>query len=157
MPAAPQIAFSGGYADFKLVKTRQVAQVIVEIPLASAQEFVKLFGLPNPATEDQIAIAKIKPGKVIEGTSEPKERRDFADLPAATQAALNCKEPRFWAYLREEHDYHCSDENDAAAAVRHFCKVHSRGELTPRSEASHRWGLLASHYQAWNAAERVGA
>ena len=37
----------GTYADFKIVKTRNVAQMIIEIPLESAQEAINKY-LPKP-------------------------------------------------------------------------------------------------------------
>ena len=37
----------GTYADFKIVKTRNVAQMINEIPLENAQEAINMFGVPT--------------------------------------------------------------------------------------------------------------
>lgn len=156
MPA-PNIVFSGGYADFKLVKTRQVAQVIIEIPLAGAAEFVRLFGLPDPAAEVPLAIARLKDKTVIEHEPAIKKPRKFEDLTPAQQAGISCNEPRFWSYLREEHGYDVTNENDAADAVRHYCEVDSRAQLHPGSHGATKWAFLASHYQGWALGEQVGA
>jgi len=49
----------GTYSDFKIVKTRNVAQVIVEIPLEQAEEFVNMFGMPTPNMEKWVAVARL--------------------------------------------------------------------------------------------------
>lgn len=158
MPAAPQIAFSGGYADFKLVKTRQVAQVIVEIPLADAQEFVKLFGLPNPAAEDRVALAKINPPKTIDADPpQPRTKREFKSLPAPQQAGIVANDKRFWSYLKEWHERDAENEDRAAQHIREICGVTSRKEFIEGTPALQRWNMLASAYLAWLEKERVGA
>jgi hypothetical protein len=83
----------------------------------------------------------------------PKVKRQFKELPPATQAAFTCREPRFWAWLREEYDYECSSEDNAADFVRAFCKVESRGDL--KGEAEHRWKFLVSAYEGWKNVESI--
>ncbi len=49
----------GSYADFKLVKTRGVAQLVIEIPIERAAEAVAMFGIPQPGQEIAVAIARL--------------------------------------------------------------------------------------------------
>jgi len=39
--------FTGTYSDFKIIKTRKVAQMVVEFPLEQGEKFINSFGLPN--------------------------------------------------------------------------------------------------------------
>lgn len=150
-------AFEGFYSDFKLVKTRQVAQVIVEIPLASATEFVRLFGLPDPAAEQPLAIAKLNLKKTIDAVAEPKERREWKDLPGPQQAGIMANDKRFWSYLREWHRREADSEEQAAYHIRSICCVDSRSKFQPDTVELQRWNMLASGYLAWLEKERVGA
>lgn len=52
-------ALAGSYADFKLVKTRAVAQLVIEIPIEQAEAAIKMFGIPMAGTEIPVAVALI--------------------------------------------------------------------------------------------------
>ena len=49
----------GSYADFRLVKTRSVAQLVIEIPIERAAAFIEAFGIPLPGQEIAVAIARL--------------------------------------------------------------------------------------------------
>ena len=49
----------GTYSDYKIVKSRSVAQIIVEIPLETAESFVQMFGMPLPSKEKWVALAML--------------------------------------------------------------------------------------------------
>jgi len=54
------LAIRASYADLKLVKTRQVAQLIFEVPIEDFDAaYEVLGGLPNPAKEQWFAIAAL--------------------------------------------------------------------------------------------------
>lgn len=54
-------AFSATYADWKLIKTRQVVQVIFEVPLeAAGHAYNVMEGMPSPMQERWFAIARMK-------------------------------------------------------------------------------------------------
>jgi len=54
------LAIRASYADLKLVKTRQVAQLIFEVPIEEFDAaYEVLGGLPNPAKEQWFAIAAL--------------------------------------------------------------------------------------------------
>lgn len=85
------------------------------------------------------------------------ERDKWRDLGPAKQAGIRCKEPMFWAFLREYMHYACEGEDDAATAVRDHCKIDSRSELSKpgRSNARIQWYALDNAYQGWKVAEHA--
>lgn len=74
--------FSGSYADFKLVKTRSVASISIELPIERAEAFVALFGLPQPGKEQAVAIALLDMTK-----ASPEPETVAAVLPAPSPEA----------------------------------------------------------------------
>ncbi len=84
------------------------------------------------------------------------ERRTWSELPAVTQAALCCKEPVFWAFLRESGftTRQIENEEQAAEVVRSVCEITSRRELAEPSIAQAIWRDIDSLFQAWKARER---
>lgn len=84
-----------------------------------------------------------------------KERDKWRDLGCTKQAGIRCKEPLFWAWLREAHGWQVRDEEAAAEAVRDMCGVVSRAELSEPGCHAQRvlWHQLDSAYQAWRIAE----
>jgi hypothetical protein len=83
---------------------------------------------------------------------------NWREVQPAAQAAMQCDKPEFWAFLREEHGYrNTRSPDDAADAVRHFCDVESRAELSTNHRKRVLWKQLDDQYQAWLAKERYGA
>lgn len=163
-------AFRAGYADWKLIKTRGVVQVIFEVPLADADAaYDVLGGMPVHGKERWFGIAALKstaeearakPRQDVPHDSRPDgaKRMDWRDVQPSAQAGIRCGEPEFWAFLREEHGYHgAADPERAAAAVRHICVVKSRSEFSTDHRKRVLWHQLDSQFQAWQAKERVGA
>lgn len=166
-------AFRATFSDMKLVKTRQVAQLIFEIPLSEFDEaYEVLGGMPNPAHERWFGIAAINltpaeketkatpPSASPEAAASPetgKLRRDWKELQPAQQAGIRCSEPIFIAFLKETRPDDWHESQDAAACVRLICGVHSRVELGTNQRARIIWTQLDAGYGAWLAKERVGA
>lgn len=48
------------YSDFKVIKTRQVAQLIFEVPLEMGERAIKQLGMPMPDREIWVEIDIIK-------------------------------------------------------------------------------------------------
>lgn len=144
-------AFQATFSDLKLVKTRQVAQLIFEIPLADFDSAYEILGgMPNPAFERWFGIAAIDLMK----TASPK--RNWKDLQPAQQAGIRCNEPTFIAFLKETKSEDWHESQDAVECVRLICGVHSRVELGTNHKARVIWAQLDSSYQAWLARDRVG-
>jgi len=166
------LAIRGTYADWRLVKTRGVVQIVVEVPLSDSNMALDVLGgMPNPAAERWVAIAPIKPEsevmqsgpsavQPIDARPEPKQdkparaKRDWRDLPPAQQAGVRCEEPAFLRFLCEERPSDMRESNDAAECVRLICGVRSRADLNTEHAARVVWHQLNEQYEAWM---RVGA
>ena len=85
------------------------------------------------------------------------ERDKWRDLGPVKQAGMRCKEPTFWAWLRESEHYHVANEGDAAQIVRTLCNVTSRADLSKpgRHRSRTLWYQLDTAYQAWKARENA--
>lgn len=51
---------SGSYTGFRLVKTRRVVVVEVELPIEALRQVLDVLGTPDPATETPVAVARLK-------------------------------------------------------------------------------------------------
>lgn len=55
-------AFTGTYADIKLIRSRSVMQIIVEVPIEQAETVIAAFGVPQPGAERPVAVALLNSG-----------------------------------------------------------------------------------------------
>ncbi len=86
--------FEATYADWKLIKTRKVVQIVLEVPVEAADHaYQVLGGMPNHAAEAWLAIAKLDKSK------PEKQSKRFHEMSVAQQAAMRCGEVAFWEYL----------------------------------------------------------
>jgi hypothetical protein len=164
-------AFRATFADMKLVKTRQVAQLIFEIPIEDFDAaYEVLGGMPVPAKERWFGIAAIKSPEEKEARAKPRQsnppsphpdgaarpKMDWRDMQPAAQAGIRCGEPSFQTFLKEEYYPHWSKSDlDAAVCVRLICGVESRSELGTNQKARVLWHQLDSQFQAWKALEHA--
>jgi hypothetical protein len=109
-------AISGNYADFKLVKTRSVAQVIIELPIERAEAFLKAFGVPQPGAEKPVALALLN----TEQPKAEKPKQSWSSMSRAQQAGILAADKRFQQWLE------VPDEESAAEYIRSVCGVTSR-------------------------------
>ncbi len=104
---------------------------------------------PDRTEINQEAVAKL-----IEG---PKPKTRFADMSLPAQAGIRCGDEQFRAFLRAEYTAYWLGQNDpeshpdsrVAYAVRKFCGVESRAELSTNREAANKWRKLESDYMNW--------
>lgn len=144
-------ALSGTFADFKLVKTRSTAQIVVEVPIEQADAaLAALGGLPIPGSEKPVALARLNDSATPE-QPKAKERRSFDELRPSQQAGILCGQGDFQAFLKELYSTKTAafTEGDAAACVRDFCDVRSRGELSTNETAARQWHTLRTDFEAW--------
>ena len=163
MPAA----FRACYSDWKLVKTRGVVQVVMEIPLQDADAaYEVLGGMPAPAPERWFGIAALrdsepaKPQPVVDRppAGAKREKMDWRDMQPAAQCAIRCGEQAFRTFLMEEHEYRPRDKSDpdeAADFIRSMFGINSRTELGADQRKRALWHQIDSQYQAWKAMERA--
>jgi hypothetical protein len=145
-PAAIQATF----ADFRLIKGRKQAQLVLEIPIEEADNALAVLGgIPQPQSDCWVAVARLN--GVAKPAPEPKEKQKWEDLKLSMQAGIRCEEPAFWRFLQEKHyrGSECSNATLAAQDVRYICEVDSRSGLNDNPEAAERWRQLERSYQAW--------
>src|SRR3954447_2369653 len=115
--AGPRAVTQGCFSDFRLIKGRKVCQIVIEVPIEQAdQALAALGGLPQPATEAWVALARLE-------TKERVVPLKPDNTKLSLEAALRCREPLFQRYLE------VSNENEAAEAVRRSCGISSRAGL----------------------------
>lgn len=140
-------AWSGDYADFKLIKTRKVFQVVIEMPIEQAAPFVAAFGMPDPSTGVPVALARL--------TEEPKQPADktgrsWDDIPKSQQAAMKCNDPDFRRFLALDFDGILMLDLDMAIdEVKRRCGVSSRKDILTDPVATKKWDRLYSDFQIW--------
>lgn len=140
-------AIAGTFADFKLVKTRSCAQLVIEVPIEQADGVLAaLGGLPRPSKERWVGIAPLKSAPQVQVASQAPDDpfaapTPFRDLPAAKQAGIKCTDPDFQRWLGAD-----SDEA-AAELVRQYCGVNSRSELNADPEAAAHWRKMLGSYE----------
>ena len=88
-----EAVLSGSYAGFRLVKTRRVVVVEVEVPIEALQRVLDVLGTPDPATETPVAIARLTEtgrGHECPGGDQaaPLPERTAAAPPSSTAAEL---------------------------------------------------------------------
>jgi hypothetical protein len=160
-------AFRATYADWKLIKTRSVVQVVLEVPLEQADAaYQVLGGMPDPGAERWCAIARLGGNEPVEtagpgqSAAAPQDRPLKPRKPVAAekrlaqQAGIMCADPVFWAFLEDFQVGRAPvhDEQTAADAIRHYCNVKSRSEISPNSDAGRIWIDLESRFTAWKLA-----
>jgi hypothetical protein len=167
-PSAIRAAFS----DWKLIRTRQVVQLVFEVPLADADAaYDVLGGMPDSARERWFAIAPLAPSTPTAKEEhsaasiarlQPEEKpagakRTWEEFQPPQQAGIRCGDIKFAIFLEEEYPEHWSEFQDCADCVRSICAVHSRSELGSDQRARILWTQLDKHFQAWDAKVRMNA
>lgn len=136
-------AIQGTYADFKIVKSRNVAQFIIEVPIEQANEAVTNFGLPDPHIEKWVAIAMLNQTVV--------ERNQDA-VTAIQRAGMLCKSEHFGRWLRDQRrleQVNPDDEQSISNALRALLGVKSRSEFHSNQEALVAFNRLKGEYDQW--------
>jgi hypothetical protein len=149
-------AFKATFSDFRLVKGRKVAQIVVEVPIEEADNALKaLGGIPRPDLERWVAVARLSPGAFIpksealasadgEGATPQKQptpapgetKGGWYALKPSARAAILCKDGDFlmWANSTWRLQMLLSELPDW---LRNRVDVHSRAQLDP-DHAQHR-------------------
>ncbi len=160
-PTEPAV-FEALYADWKLIKTRGVVQVVLEFDLRNEKKvYAALDGMPNPAAEVWVGVARlnlkvrspVEKSNPAHSTTEDSEPNGGAVVtsrqppnPYAKRAGILCNDVRFQKWLSER--YGIIPGPDAAATkVRELCEVESRAEILPETKAAKRFDILESAYR----------
>jgi hypothetical protein len=129
-------AIAGSYSDFKLVKTRSVAQIVIEVPIEQAEAFLKAFGVPQPGAEKPVALALMN----TEQPKPEKPRQSWSSMSRAQQAGILCSDKQFWLW------FNVDDEKQAEQRVREYFGIESRRELDAEHIAGD-WDKFVSLYR----------
>ena len=130
----PSDAFSASYSDWKLIRTRGVVQIVLEVPIEAADHaYNVLGGMPNSASEVWVGVARFKPGTEVmpavpkarpekppasEDSATPaRARKSWHEMTPAQQAGVLCNEMPFYSYLYNRHNTLQSWKDDADAAL----------------------------------------
>jgi hypothetical protein len=133
-----QAVISGSYADFKIIKSRGVAQIVIEVPIEQAEKAIAAFGLPVGGSEIHVAVARLAVGstdtaghhspdaseraKAVYQASSPGEQ-------ARARSVVYCRDPDFQAWAQ------CTDEAEAATFIRRKCRVNTRAAFATNAHA----------------------
>jgi len=101
--------------------------------------------------------AAAKPRQESPPRSRPDgaKRMDWRDMQPAAQAGIRCEDPVFKAFMDEVHNLAEWNGFTTAEAVRAFCGVKSRSELSTNHKARVLWHQLDSEFAAWKALEHA--
>lgn len=135
-------AILGSYSDLKVVKTRSVVQVIIEIPLERGAEVTGLLGLPQPNAEIPVAIFRMNPERLQpQPVAELEPPRRAAKLSQI--AGIICNEGAFQRFIQ------VANADEAAEYVRVHCNVSSRANLDGNEDAAAAFKALKGEYDLW--------
>lgn len=114
------------YSDLKLIKSRSVCQIVLEIPIERAAAAVEMFGVPIPGQEIAVAVARLQestgripgagavrtihsdgpgatPARPVDTAKSARAKAAFAALPSmkqdVTRAAMLVKDPEFQRWI----------------------------------------------------------
>lgn len=160
-------AVQGDYADFKLIKTRQVCQLVIEVPLEKAAEVTRLLGFPKPGTGTRCAVALLNdgakdlpagttpvssetgPGGKLDTGPVGKPKQHWEDMLPSAQAATLCGDPTFWAYLAYISGAPVTDKVEADASLKARLGIGSKAVLNRHGETADAFDQLIGDYRAW--------
>jgi hypothetical protein len=146
-------AIKGTFADFKLVKTRKLAQVVIEIPIEEADHALAVLGgLPRSDHERWVAIARLAMagaanppqadttlGSAVSAGDSPRSPATKRERTPAERAGFLCTLVDFqnWAWkLSTSHTWIGETAEEACAHwLRQKCGVTSRAQITTNPDA----------------------
>lgn len=151
-------AFQGTFADFRMVRGRKVAQIIVEVPLEQAGAALEAMGgLPMPEESRWVAVARMNlptdnkataVGQVAGGGATEIPRAKSEKTPAqkaAIRCVLLCKEPAFREWLGR-YALESDTEEAAAERVRELIGAKSRRDIAIEPNVFDLWSKLVDEY-----------
>ena len=160
-------AIAGDYADFKLIKTRQVCQIVVEVPLEDAEKVTRLLGFPRPGAGTRCAIALIDiPGAGASTAARERvgdEDRVVAGATSPTRtnsqrAAYLLKNPdfrRFLSALRGDNPPTVTTEEQANRNLKAWLGIASKTALDDPDWAES-WDSILGRFKAFQQAQGHG-
>lgn len=155
----------GDYADFKIVRTRQVCQIVVEVPIEKAGEVSRLLGFPLPGTNTRCAVVRLNlPGAGASTAARERvgdEDRVVAGATSPTRtnsqrAAFLLKNPdfrRFLSALAGDTPPTVTTEEQANKNLKDHFGITSKTALDSMDAG---WGALLGMFKAFQQAQGHG-
>ncbi len=141
-------AIKATYVNWKTVTTRDVLQLIFEVPLAAQAETLSILGAPLSSESKWCAIALLRePGEATGAEAPAKERQNWDELSPTQQAGILCGDGQFIEFIEEQ--YAAGDYHNAADFVRVHCDVVSRKQLSTDELPREKWRALDQEYRQW--------
>ena len=164
------------YADLRFVKTRKVAQLVLELPIEKAKDAFDTLGAPDPAESQWVAVAPLKPeavkkdsgsdagppslasdgGGVEAGGSSPAPPPQKSEGERAiAQFYACCSDEAFLEWFgaeiapRSPYTFTAWQLSTANEAIKRFLEIVSAKEIRDIPEARERWKRLHDSYTAW--------
>lgn len=135
-------AIAANYSDFKLVKTRSCAQVILEIPLEKAEAFLSLFGVPLPGAERPVALALLNPQKQPEPERPKREGQPKTEGELAVfRSVMLCQDQAFLNWTGT------GTEDEAREYILSKCGIASRSALKHNEMGLRKFLALEEHFK----------
>ena len=140
----------GSYSNFKIVPTRSVVQVIIEVPIERGGEVTDLLGFPRPGAEMPVYILRLREeaarasqeAAAIEHQPEPLPRKP---AKLAQIAGILCNSGAFQKWSGNK------NAEEAAEWIRGHCNISSRAELDGNEDAAAIFRELKGEFDAWMA------
>ena len=128
---------SGTFADLKIVKTRSVVQMVIEVPIEQGSQIIEAFGFPQPSAEIPVAVARLDKQPV----KAPKR------YSRAQMAGILCNDPHFQKWIATKGGW-TEDQNGAVQGIYSLCVIKSRRELDKGGFAADTWDKLVMEFEA---------
>lgn len=161
-------AIAAQLVDVRNVGHNKCIRLTLHVPAEQAPLVMNAFGWPTLVDPVPVALARLDPTKieseVVQSETTKPGQLDTSpasgpDIPAravnrlAQRAGILCNDSLFHRYLERR----LSDgvkgptvnTEFAAGYVREFCKVESRADIKPNTEAATRLDLLESAFICW--------
>jgi len=165
-------AFYATYSDWKLIRTRKVVQIVLEVGLEQAgAAYDVLGGMPNPGAEIWCGIARLNgkpesetpPAAASDSTPDPRPSPPMPparvtpskpENKACQRLGILCNEPAFRKFLEDRRisPRFVNSAESAASAIRDYFGVKSRTEVW---EDNPKYIALMADYRAWPTVLRV--
>lgn len=143
-------AIRGCFSDFKIIRTRKLCQIIIEVPIEQADSaLAALGGVPRSDDEKWVAIARLDINAMKAPLPHPKERREFFTLPMPNQAGIRSDDLKFQLWLGATYGGVFQNVDDCAQVIREICGVKSRKEILPGTAAGDKWVSLLREYEGY--------
>lgn len=145
-------AIMASLVDVRNIAAHKCVRLEIHVPVEQAGLIMQAFGWPTAADPVPVAIARLNPEKAVsEAAKAEKPARKWDHISPAQQAGIRCAEKPFRVFLNETIAIEKLglNEEEAAEAVRAFCRVMSRSEIGKTEHSSDAWHKLDTDYQLW--------